>query len=157
MEELLSLSGSPRRRTLSVTCWLSTIRRLSLTEAGNFFFQPLKFQLEPPDLFVKFCFLCLLLPLFAFAVRREDSGPVFLQLPFPGPNQAGMYLMLTRQLTNRLTACKRLQSNPKLASCRVSPPFLDHNPLPPLAPRFAPSYTLARGPAFGAQFRPRSI
>ena len=69
--------------------------RLSRTEAGNFFFQPLKFHLEPPDLFIKFCFLRLLLPLLALAVAREDAGPAFQQLPFPGSYLIGMYLVFT--------------------------------------------------------------
>ena len=49
------------------------------------FFQPLKFHLEPPDLFTKFCFLRLLLPLLALAIAGEDARPAFQQLPFPGP------------------------------------------------------------------------
>ena len=40
--------------------------------------------------------------------------------------------------------------------CRVSPPFLDHCSAPPLAWCIALSYTLARGPIFGAHFTQNS-
>ena len=77
----------------------------SLTDQSRqLFFQPLKFHLEPPDpqgagcrhLFIKLCFLRLLLPLLALAVAGEDAGPVFQQLPFPGPYHVGMNLVFTR-------------------------------------------------------------
>ena len=42
------------------------------------------------------------------------------------PDEVGMNRMLTGQLTDRLTACKRLQGNPKIVGWRVSPSFLDH-------------------------------
>ena len=59
------------------------------------FFQPLKFHLEPPDQFIKFCLLRLLIPLLALAIAGEDAGPAFQQLPFSGPNQVGMNLVFT--------------------------------------------------------------
>ena len=40
---------------------------------------------------------------------------------------------------------------PKLASRRVSPPFLDHRSAPPQARLIVPLYTLTCGPAFGAK------
>ena len=58
--------------------------------------QPTTCHLEPPDLFIEYCFLRLLLPLFAFAFRGEDSGPVLQQVLFPGQYQDGMNLVLTR-------------------------------------------------------------
>ena len=64
----------------------------SLTNRSGKFFQPLKCQREPPDLFIKFCFLGLLLPLLALAVGGEDAGSVFQLSPFPGPYQVGMNL-----------------------------------------------------------------
>ena len=71
--------------------------RSSLTNrSGQLFFQPLKFHLEPPDLFIKFCLLRLLLPLLALAIAGEDAGPASQQLPFPGPYQVGMNLVFTR-------------------------------------------------------------
>ena len=62
--------------------------------------------------------------------------------------------MLTGQLTDRLTAFKRLQRNPKLEGRRVSPPSLDHRAAPPQAWCIASLYTLDRGPVFGAHFIP---
>ena len=70
--------------------------RCALIAKRATFFQPLKFHLESPDLLIEFCFLRLLLLLFAFAIRGEDSGPVFLQLPFPSSDQVSMNLMFTR-------------------------------------------------------------
>lgn len=70
------------------------MRRISRTEADNLF-QPLKFHLEPPNLFIEFCFLYFLLPLFALAIAGEDAGPVFQQLPFPSPYLVGMNLLFT--------------------------------------------------------------
>lgn len=58
--------------------------------------QPLKFHLEPSELFIKLCFLRLLLSLLALAVRSEDVGTVFQQLPFPGFYLIGMNLVFTR-------------------------------------------------------------
>ena len=47
-------------------------------------------------------------------------GQSGLQLPFPGPYQVGMNLVLTGQLTDRFAAFKRFQGNPELigAVCR---------------------------------------
>ena len=67
-----------------------------ISQSGRLPFQPLTFHLEPPDLFVEFCLLGLLFPLFALAVAAEDAGTVFQQLPLPCPNQVGMNLMFTR-------------------------------------------------------------
>ena len=80
------------------------MRSLSRTEAGNLFPQPLKFHLEPPEpqgagcrhLFIELCFLCLPLPSLALTIAGEDLGPVFQQLPFPGPYQVGMNPVFTR-------------------------------------------------------------
>ena len=88
-------SSSPCGRTVGAGAVISNIRRLLRTGAGNFFFQPLKFQLEPLDLFIKFCLLSLLLALVAPAVGGEDVGPVFQKLPFPGAYQVGMNLVFT--------------------------------------------------------------
>ena len=74
------------------------------------------------------------------AVRRLDSLPVFLQLPFPNSYQVGMNNVFTRSLTNRLAAFKRPQRSPELEGRRVSPPFLDHRAAPPQAGQFAPLY-----------------
>ena len=68
----------------------------SLTDrSGQLFFQPLKFHLEPPDLFIEFCFLRLLLPLPAFSIAVEDAGTVFQRLSLPGPYQIAMNLVFT--------------------------------------------------------------
>ena len=88
-------SSSPCGRTVGAGAVISIIRCLSRIGAANSFFEPLKFQLEPLDLLIKFCFLRLLLPLLALAVGGEDVGPVFQQLPFPGAYQVGMYLVFT--------------------------------------------------------------
>ena len=88
-------SSSPCGRTVGAGAVISNIRRLSRTRAGNFSFQPLKFELEPLDRFKEFCFLRLLLPLLALAVGGEDVGPSFQQLPFPGAYQVGMNLVFT--------------------------------------------------------------
>ena len=109
------------------------------------FFDPLKFHLEPPALFVELCFLGLLFPLFVLAVRSEDPRPVFQQLPFRGPNQVGMKLMFTRKLAYRLAAFNCFKGNAKLVACRVWSLFLDYETVSPRAWCSPPLYTSARG------------
>ncbi len=53
-------------------------------------------MLKTPEQCIEFCFLRLLLPMLALAVAREDAGPVFQHLPFPGSYLIGMYLVYTR-------------------------------------------------------------
>ena len=66
-------------------------------------------------------------------VEVEIVGQSGLQLPFPGPHQVGMNLVLTGQLTDRFAAFKRFQGNPELIGSGVSPPCLGHNFVPPHA------------------------
>ena len=60
----------------------SDIGRNSPTDAVKSHFRPLEFHLEPPDVFIRLCFLRLLLPWLAFTVRSDDAGSIFRQLPF---------------------------------------------------------------------------
>ena len=69
--------------------------RFSSTVAGNFFFQPLKFHFESPNLFIQFKFyLALFLLGFAFAFAK-DVHPSTEQLSFPFADLRRMQLILT--------------------------------------------------------------
>ena len=94
--EKFTLAAYTHNRLFNVNHRSSLTNRSGQLFFSATFFQPLKFHLEPPDLFIKFCLLCLLIPLLALAIAGEDAGPAFQQLPFPGPYQVGMNLVFTR-------------------------------------------------------------
>src|SRR5690554_3531987 len=85
-------------RMLRAGCSVSIMPRLVSTEGGSFFFQPLQFHLESPDLLIEFRFLrCLLLPLLS-PVPLKDLLPFFQELFLPASYQRRVNLILAGDL-----------------------------------------------------------
>lgn len=83
-------------------------------EAGNFFFEPLKFHLEAANLLVEFGFTSRLLLLLTRASSREEIGAVLEQRPFPVANLVRMHAKLAGELIHGLLAFDRFERDPKL-------------------------------------------
>ena len=89
------------------------------------------------------------------AVRCLASGPVLLQLPFPGPHQVGTNILFTRSLANRLAAFQHPSATRDLKAAVYRRRFLTIV-LPPHMPVSTLHYTPELVDQFlgpGTQFR----
>src|SRR5215211_2367639 len=112
---------------------MSIIARLASTEAGSFFFQPLQFHLEAPDLLVEFHLSFLVLALLRGPIAAENCASHLQQLAFPLADLSGMHAMLAGKLVDRLQALRSFQGQLELELGSVASPFLGHRFDPPLA------------------------
>src|SRR5438094_6085765 len=93
----------------------STQLRLSLTELGSFFFDPIQLHLQPTDLLEQLC------RLEVFRLLRDTSPlkhrrSLIEQPTLPLMNLSRMNSMPLRQLTHRLAFLQRIQRNARLES-----------------------------------------
>src|SRR5215218_3625130 len=111
----------------------SIIRRLASAESGNFFFHPLQFHLEAPNVLVEFHLLFPLLPVLAGPMTIEECVPCSQPLALPRTDLSGMHAVLTGQFVDRLEPLRGFQSQLKLELGTVSGASLCHRFDPPLA------------------------
>ena len=104
----------------------SIIRRLALTESGNFFFQPLQFHLAAPNLLVELHLLFLLRPVVAGPIADEERVPRIQQLPLPLADLRGMHAVLTGQFVDRLEPLRGVHGQLERELGTLSGAFLGH-------------------------------
>src|SRR5690606_5131711 len=113
-------------RMLRAGCSVSIMPRLVSTEGGSFFFQPLQFHLESPDLLIEFRFLrCLLLPLLS-PVPLKDLLPFFQELFLPASYQRRVNLILAGDLADTFLLSRRFQRHLELEGLAVLTSFCRH-------------------------------
>src|SRR5512132_3600876 len=95
--------------------WLSSIiARLLSTEAGRFFFQPLQFHFQPPNVLVQRHFPFLMLALMALPTSAEKRAPGLQQLALPLADLIGRDTVLAGQFVDRLQTLHCFQSELEL-------------------------------------------
>src|SRR5262249_37116375 len=112
--------------TLSTSSAGSTQARLPSTEVGSFFFEPVQFGLEPPDLLVKLGLQGLLLGAGGLGAVEEQLLGVADELLLPGVDQGRMHAMQARQFADRLVAFERRQRHLGLERRRMGFPLPRH-------------------------------
>src|SRR3954447_14084799 len=93
---------------------VSTRGRLRSLEAGNFFFQPLEFHLEPADLLVEFGLDRLALVVVAAAAVAEQRFDAVQELLLPLTDLDGVDLISSCQVGEGPGLLGGLQSDPSL-------------------------------------------
>ena len=89
-------------------------------EAGNFFFQPLEFHLEPADLLVEFGLDHLALVVVVAAAVAEERFQAIQELLVPLADRDGMNLERSGQLGEGPGLVGGLPSDSSLEGCRLS-------------------------------------
>src|SRR5574341_1112745 len=105
--------------------------RFPSTEAGSFFFHPLQFHLQSPDLFVQVFFARRLLALPTLRSSIEYRGSLFQQLSLPLAYLVGMHSVFASQLVDRSISCGCCESHLKLERGAVVIAWLFHLLDPP--------------------------
>ena len=126
--------------------------RLASGEGGSFFFQPLQFHFESPNLLVEFSFLFSLLLFLTAICSLEKSWAVLKQLPFPLADLIGMKLASGSDLINGLRSFSRFQGNLKLELHTVLRSFFCHRTVLHKGEIFYLKSTLFCGPVFGVHY-----
>src|SRR3954452_320975 len=125
------MSGCPR----------STSARNSSIQQTDFFFEPVQFHLQPPNLFVQR--VAGSFPVPPFATVHEELRKLFQRTLPPFRNLDGMHLELRTQLTQRLLAAHRLDRNPRFELRTILLSRRRHRPL--LCQRLRRNLTLLPG------------
>src|SRR5512135_293768 len=122
--------------------------RLRSIEAGNFFFRPLEFHLEPADLLVKLSLDRLALVVVAAASVAEQRFDAVQELLLPLADLDGVDLIRPRQLGEGPGLLGGLQSDPSLERRGISLACARHD-----APRNATvifdQFNIPSGPVLG--------
>ena len=126
----------------------SIIIRLALTESGNFFFHPLQFHLEAPNLLVELHLLFLRLPVVAGPIAVEERVPRIQQLTLPLADLRGMHAVRTGQFVDRLEPLSGFHGQLELKLGTVSGAFLGHRFDPPLAGLIIASFHFSQWSSF---------
>src|SRR5208283_634511 len=111
--ERLTPSNSHCRRTLISGLPRSTSGRNSSIEHPDFFFEPVQFHLQPPDLFIQRVVVRFAVPPLARPPVHEKLGQLLQGRLSPFGNLDRMHLELRSQLTERFLAADRLDCYPR--------------------------------------------